>query len=555
MKSLKAIILIFTISVVIPLFCFAVPGAGQTTSSQDKAACINRIFNRLIKAIDNYGLRPVLIIDSASSKLNTFYNPAGMSINFDLNTYDLCCALDNVEAEDAIAMVLSHEIAHFYNRHRNDIEKNIYFSQPVVKTLFSEFPHLKDRRLRKVMETQADFEGMIYARLAGYNSINVLPAFLDAVYRKNGGWDENFYLPINERKKIASEVSAFFKKTGRVLDIAKYLFLIRDYVTANDCYNYVSAMFPHPKIINNKGLCYALEAMKYFSPGEKKFMYPFEMEQDLSFNEQDVTSDDLRGTMWVLTKNDSIRLRTDKLNLAANEFMKAVRIDSTYIPAYINLACVFELMNDPNTASKYANDASRMAVSLNSKENLAKAGVIRGIIMANFDSAAAKREFLKASILAAAKQNIEILSNKFETARIVAPLKNSGSETICGLSNLNYILEMNSDAQSDTIPASNIVPLPVYISYKINRNCSAYLIETGDRQTFFVGTGADFNAVSTKNIRRGDDRSKLTGIDFYGLPDRIIYSPEGEYYIYDREKIIFRLNNNEKITGWMIFSN
>jgi hypothetical protein len=109
----------------------------------------------------------------------------------------------------------------------------------------------------------------------------------------------------------------------------------------------VNRGFPSRENYNNTGVIKTLQALdlkvlakeEYDHP--KRFIYPLETDNTSRLNQNGT-----RGS------NDDAEQEqmTDLLKSAQKDFEKAISLDVNYTTAYVNLACVFDLLDNPEAA-------------------------------------------------------------------------------------------------------------------------------------------------------------------------------------------------------------
>ncbi len=134
------------------------------------------VFNRLVNSVSTvYGTRPTLTIVESNTLVAETYNTGEVKVG---STLIELCRRFGKDSTNAIAHVLSHELAHYYQNHAwisnfTSAYANVEWSRKLTES---------EQQLLPVYETQADEMGFFYALNAGYQSWKVSGAVLDSIY-------------------------------------------------------------------------------------------------------------------------------------------------------------------------------------------------------------------------------------------------------------------------------------------------------------------------------------------------------------------------------------
>jgi tetratricopeptide (TPR) repeat protein len=300
---------------------------------------IKLVFNQLVLAYGSSKPAPHLdiVYDKTKKIKPAEYITQSLkpTIRIDAYLYTLCRTYGK-DSLNAIAIVLSHELAHYYGDHLF-CSDYAYAIRNTNKTLA---PELRNSSLssRIEKETEADRNGFFYAAAAGFSPFGLQSDLIDKIYTEYGLPDVQLGYPTKqERKNIArtSEEEAnrlygYFKTGLKALEDKKY----DDAITA---FEQANSKIPYRENYNNLGVAKTLKAleMKVLSKGEfdtpKRFQYPLEVDNTSRLKKEGTRSSGDRQTMEIL------------LVAAQKDFEEAIRLDPTYTKSHINLACVYDL--------------------------------------------------------------------------------------------------------------------------------------------------------------------------------------------------------------------
>ncbi|WP_428224856.1 tetratricopeptide repeat protein [Flavobacterium sp.] len=315
---------------------------GQTHTEKQ----IESVFKNLVLAYGNSKAAPKLAyfkkeaIKTTPALYTTSPQP---TILVDGKFYDLCISFGK-DSTNALAVVLSHELAHYYNDHTFCAD----FAFVVRKNNAELAQKLKmvSKSDKISRETQADYQGFFYAAIAGYNPFDCYDKTIDAIYKLYQLPESNPGYPSKaERKQMAnavkqktSELYVAFKKSIQLKEEKKYEEAIK-------LLEKINTYFPSRENFNNLGVIKTLSALdlKVLTLEEhkypKRFLYPLELDNSSRLNQN--------GTRGA--EADQLKM-IQLLKAAQKDFEKAISLDPNYYKAYVNLACVFDLLDNPEAA-------------------------------------------------------------------------------------------------------------------------------------------------------------------------------------------------------------
>lgn len=305
---------------------------------------IKTVFNQLVTAYGNSKSAPELIFMKANPKPETpaFYKDK--TIKIDLQFYKLCRTFGK-DSLNALSIVISHELAHYYYEH--DFCSDFAFAIQKKSVQFSSGLKLVNKNQKVIYETQADDRGLFYAAIAGFYPFEIQPKILDAVYQFYRLKEVNVGYPSKEeRKAIAQNALAKSQKLFGVFQAALKAKEKKEYDQSLSLFEQVNRDFPSRENYNNIGVVKTLQALNFKVLGKeefdypKRFLYPLEVDNTSRLNKEGTRSSD----------DQDQKKMTALLKSAQKDFEKAVSLDSNYTVAYINLACVFDLLDNPEAA-------------------------------------------------------------------------------------------------------------------------------------------------------------------------------------------------------------
>ena len=306
---------------------------------------IKLVFNQLVSAYGSPKSAPELVFMKTNPKPTTpaFYKDK--IIKVDLKFYELCQTFGK-DSLNALSVVVSHELAHFYYEH--DFCSDFAYAIQNKSVQFSKGLQLINKNQKVIYETQADDKGLFYAAIAGFDPFEIQPKVIDAIYRFYKLKDINVGYPSKaERKAISQNALTKAQKLYTIFQQAIQAKEQNEYDRSLALFETVNQDFPSRENYNNIGVIKTLKALnlkvlaKDEADNPKRFLYPLEIDNTSRLNQSGTRSngDDAKQQQMITF-----------LKSAQKDFTEAIRLDENYIIAYINSACVYDLLDNPNGA-------------------------------------------------------------------------------------------------------------------------------------------------------------------------------------------------------------
>ena len=324
---------------------------------------IRKVFDQLVMAYGNAKSAPDLIFKKMS--IPAQYAPKGKPIIvIDQNLFSICRTFGK-DSLNALAIVLSHELAHYYSDHTFCSDYAYAYLKPenpnVAKTV-------RDSRLNSKIEkeTEADYKGFFYAAAAGFQPFGLQSDLIETIYKSYKLSDLQPGYPSKKKRKElaqgandkATELFDCFQDGLKAMEEKKYDDAILAFGKAN-------SFIPYRENFNNLGVARTLKALPFKTINSEeihypeRFLYPLEIENKSRLNKEITRSLD-----------DSSEEMEQLLKAAQKDFQEAIRLDPNFTKGHINLACVYDLLGNPNAAigkireltneKQYTNEAQRI---------------------------------------------------------------------------------------------------------------------------------------------------------------------------------------------------
>ena len=327
---------------------------------------IRKVFNQLVLAYGSSKTDPELVVTKQKQDRPAFYKfDKKPIVTIDTYLFTICRSFGN-DSLNALSVVVSHELAHYYNEH--SFCTDFAFAIRNKNEAFSKKVKLIDKNQKIIYETQADDKGLFYAAIAGYDPFEVQPKLLDAIYTQYQLKDADGYPTKVQRKEIAKNALLKAKRLHETFTLGLKYIQEKNYDKAIEAFNTVNNDFPSRENYNNLGVARTLKALQFkvITSEEihhpERFLYPLEVENKSRLNKEITRSlDDSNEEMEQLLKN------------AQKDFEEAIRLDPNFTKGYINLACVMDLLDNPNAAIGKIKELSK------EKQNTNEAQIILAI--------------------------------------------------------------------------------------------------------------------------------------------------------------------------------
>ncbi|MDO8365256.1 MAG: tetratricopeptide repeat protein [Saprospiraceae bacterium] len=477
--------------------------------------------------------------------------------------YNVCASFGD-KADAAMAFLLGHELAHYYEKHgwRSDFGTT-YSHLGISKQLDTLYRELESstegKKIHKTllrfdtlshqyedvaMESQADYLGGFLAYSAGYGLFDDGDELIGRLYDEYGMKPQTAgYVTRSEREGMSKTASERMKTLVDVFEMANMLTAIGRYDDANLFYRYVLMEYQGREMYNNVGVTYLLFALKeYFKEDELKFRFPIQLDLAMATH---------RGS-------DEAKERNRLLEQAIQHFDAAISLDPNYSPAYLNKACAYALMDDNTRAYFYADVEGRKAATKN-MDTLAinNLEILLGILDYRSGNAAKAKErftMAKATNKGLAEYNLAKLNNQPLPAPPISPDGFFEDETIDS-KDINSIL-FPPEGQKLQIEA-NISFHKVDQELELMHSRLLFARRPLGKTTKFLMTNpGSYPGKTSRDIGQGASRTDI--VKAYGEPPTSIQTPQGEIMAYRDLGILFIMKYNlqkkdSELERWVLY--
>ena len=374
------------------------------------------VYRSLIRAVGDSRTPPELrMVRGKSSVFDiAMFAPKQHRVLIEERFVDLTQRLPPSDGPHALALILGHELAHFYRSHPWALEFGNAFAnrqrQPEDGGAASTSGYVVNREERRRLESEADYFGGFYSFLAGYHPLRIASTVFDAVYREYQ-FDKSLsaYEHLEDRKAAAQEAQGRLRQLEPLFEAGMFLSVIKDHLNAARVFDRIAADFPGPEILNNAGASLANESLRWFTEAERRFLYPLTLD-----SETRLASDASRG--GAADEAGRRERRSALLEQALERFERAVALLPGYVSGMVNIACVLDLLGRHEAALQKAREALAL-LERDATNDGGDAAVIAGIAAARLGrDEEARKAFLSARALGSplAEGNLSALKGRHE---------------------------------------------------------------------------------------------------------------------------------------------
>jgi hypothetical protein len=286
---------------------------------------VNNVYDEIVTAIgDKSRPAPALRMVASKNKVAAYLPGDKNRIEFEYAAYDICKSLGK-DSLNAVAFILAHELGHYYRNHRSLSEAASAYASLDIGEKLAAAKISMDTTVR--YETDADEFACFYSKIAGY-SIEGSDEYLRAIYKGYSLPDNiNRYPSLNDRCAISRKIQKETKELNKLFELANVLLLEEEYFTAGFLFkNILNKRFGSREIMNNLGVCLAMQGLQYAPEEWKELVYPFALDP-----KSRAGNDNRAISFYDSTRADSL------FQLAENFFIDASALDKKYYIGLINV--------------------------------------------------------------------------------------------------------------------------------------------------------------------------------------------------------------------------
>ncbi|MEZ5004232.1 MAG: C1 family peptidase [Chitinophagales bacterium] len=573
----------------------AIPKSGLGAPMEDP-------YHNFTKDVLDNILRSLGKTDLSNPKVNIIesnrdvaYTNKNTGIHVSTKFIDLCRSF-GADSASALSVVLAHELGHYFKDHFFCRDFGYAYGNTEWGDQISET--FKQVHETGYYETQADEFGLFFSFISGYDPFKVAEEVIEKVYSNFSLPDEmTGYPPKDFRIKQIGIAEENVKKLIPVFEAGNYMSIlsaINQKGINNDlsdnailCYEHIIGQkITTAEMYNNLGVNYVNRAINAISTAE----FPFALPMEIDFNSR------LYSTTGSGTKGDdqsgwekNQKIINEWLTQAKAYFEEAIKIDENYVQGYNNLSAAYILLKDYDEAWVKAKKGRKISKDMNTtieyRNSLDLLALISWLNEETEDAESYWEDALKLNSTIA-KHNIEAAN--FESLYQLAKInKNEQPATA----------QTNGDSG-----LGSWQPAPGSVSYKykrpdfreiekvknktLNDIAQDYIynnkaidtwnlkdnkaiigttqydegellifgtLDRGnlDKSYYFYTYPANGKEKTSLSITNGQDVSAVETT--YGEPVSIVSSANHNFWVYVNKNIIFKINQQNKVDGYIIY--
>lgn len=519
--------------VLILQFSVYITGMAQPQSVMEQKEWVASIYSNIATAM---GLvdRPAVEIDPFGRSSVAAMHYQKHQIVVDQQFVALCWRQFPTRAEDAMAFVLGHELAHYKFQHQwgeefassyaiTDIAKEVGATQASLKAL-------------PMWETQADQVGGIFAYLAGYQPGDIAGPLLTAIYDTYGfPTHMEGYPSLQDRKAIAAANDQQIANWIKIYETGNYATLAGAYEVADYCFSHViQEGFSSREVLNNHAVALTQQALLGLDDEQVRFAYPIELDLEtrITTNKRGAAAPELL------------------LARARQRLMQATWVDPAYATSWLNLACVQSLLGELDDAQFYARKALTIASSQGKKSTAANAKVAIGIIAAlQGDNKAAQQWWKEANKMGASLAEINMTLLKEGLDEFPVSTNPSTGPPSIPIDGINLPAEWG---QQPFLPDPILHGMRnLYVCVDLPSS-DMYFFQIKDSKGWvFHATRPNYTKPLLEDIRKGTMADQLQAK--WGAPRHLLATAQGEVWHYADKALLVQLDSDRKVTGWITY--
>lgn len=498
------------------------------------------VFDHLVEAAGNSNMERPRFEMSPIPKMIAAAKGDEAVILLEEQAYNICTGFGR-DSLNALATLLGHELIHYYEKHNWE---DHFIREHQGSTTANQ---IRDKKLanKMLLETQADQLGGLLAHTAGYSTLNIAPDLLTklyAGYKLDATSPTSQYPSLEERRAIAQNSMERLKEVIGVYDLAGHFLATHQFDWARSYYEYIlnKVGFRSREIFNNMGVAAALSALSTRKQDKPSFVYPLQ----LDFSSR------------MASRGAGEEEQTALLEEARRHFQAAYDLDPQYLPALINMGCVYAELGQWDEADDQARKALRDAKKAGNKNAESDALILTGIIQAvNQDTEGARKSFTDAAAVSnnpLSAMNLQVLRGEsLPPPPLTGPISNEEQIDNYDLDQLfaSFLLER-------FVPEKMIPDIAGPFTYAMAREAnSTILVNTHSSGKeifgFFQVADAKYPGTSFEGIKIGDPVNKV--LEGYGTPSRRMTAIQGEWLVFMNQQIIFRVDRQGNVVNWAVF--
>ncbi len=494
-------------------------------ASHYKQATVQKVYFDIAKAVlgSNLSSLPSIQIITKKKKVAAYIEEDRL-ITIDEAAYDICTSF-NKDSLNALAVIIGHEFAHYYNKHKH---YNCF-----------KFPKKEDLRDKIEQEREADFYGLFSTYLAKYNTFNISSMLLEKIY---AGYklkeDLDGYPSLNIRQTINSSVEEKVQELICLYETANYLMAIGEYIPASHCYQNILNEYENVEILNNQAVSIILEEIKRVNYHKSSLIYPLEL--------------DLNSRLYKhipYGTGETPTILSEKLFEAINILEIALKYNPEHPTTHLNLACAYSLQGLTANAKTQLQKVRRFTTSMAWKE---RSRILEAIIIAQSDKVEGIKAFKLLAEQASNTYTKEVAS--FNAKYLEGYRPNAQEITTIHVTDQIENTPIKVTRFNGEINISNQKRELYNLKWETKGKSSFSCLESlTNNDVIFLHKTTDLNNRTKKKIKIGSTAKEVQNSYLPEKPNTIAHK-DGYFLVFPSNGLIFRIDKHDKVEEWAIYS-
>ncbi len=516
--------------------------AAALPALNPKVQVAQRVYDELVQVIGDGRTPPQMQILAQGGRGRmkvAWFLPRAHTITLEERAYDLCVA-QGADSLDALAALLGHELAHFYQDHGWVGDFGNGFADLEVGQMLGD---LQQNPVKVVeLEAEADYFGGYFGYMAGYNTLQATPSLLESIYTEYAlDGDMEGYPALAERQEIARRSQDQLGQLVPVFEAGQQLLLIGHYPEAARCFEFIGRTFPSREIHNNAGVAWLQGALELGAAAALDLVLPVELDGQTRLRQEQAGA------------------RGERSGLDAKQMIEAGRMaferarvkDPQYSTAYTNLACLALVRGESQAALNLAEEAVLRASTPRSRAHaLIARGIARTFGAGGKEEAAADFAAAQRGDAELAAVNLALLQGR-DLGRSRAGVEGP-AEGAWGPGDKAYEALVQTPRVRLRIDAGRAAEENLYLYAGLLAGGEGLIVDTGQATWSFRHIRTAEGGTSARGIGVGSRLSQV--LEAYGAADRVVAGRQTNYRVYADERVIFAIDAGGRVEGWTVFT-
>lgn len=527
------------------------------------------IYQRIARVMQDKRAAPALhVVEGGDNGLvGARFSPSLGAIQIQMEFVDLCRNRFEARWQDAVAVCLGHELAHFYCNHTWHHAWGLSpEAEPGADSGAAAANHKLKQDNRARAEAEADYQGGFWAYVAGYDTLDIAPRVIDLLYDELGAREGPGYPARAVRREEITRAVARLRERTPLAEAATLLLLAGEFEVAGACFAALAREFPSHAVLLNAGAAHLHAALEYWPRETFPFACPVLFSEDLRLPQ--AIADAAPGSQDRETDSQGSMGRTPRgeelLAVAAPFLRQALEMRPDDPATLASLALALQLGGDDILAEAYAAKAAVQSVGARPATAEAVRMVHAVILAAQGNQDDARKHFAELEHIfpRLATANLHALD---PSANVAPEIEDAAPSLPCAPAIGGLTLEAlrarfaepewpGVDIHTCNVHLDNGHELRVHMARA--HTWEACLVDAPASGALFLRTAGTFPAEFCGGDAPGFaiDTPGEAVVQYLGPPAYPALSAEAEFLLYPAQGVAVRLHGTPgRVAGWTLF--